>query len=265
LKNGLNISDVLNLEENVGLCSGTNLGVYNAKHDKILIVNDDNVFPLNWDIELLKDYTPNSVISPNQIEPSPSMFKQFHIRDCGRDPKTFSLENYWKYEEPLRGLFADETGSTLPIFMNKYDFIRLGGWDENYELGMVADWDFFLKCSMSNLKMLRTYNSHFYHFASISTNGEKRQQAEQTGHEYAKYKWGSYIYHQPRNKSKVYIYETPPLRTTIFCYSPCNNMVPTKWTIFMDMVSKKYFHFSIIWHPYLIRIYLGNKTYHPIL
>jgi hypothetical protein len=21
----------------------------------------------------------------------------------------------------------------------------MGGWDENYELGMVADWDFFLK------------------------------------------------------------------------------------------------------------------------
>ena len=37
--------DILNLEQNVGLCRGTNLGVYNAKYDKILIVNDDNVFP----------------------------------------------------------------------------------------------------------------------------------------------------------------------------------------------------------------------------
>ena len=39
--------DVLNLEQNVGLCRGTNLGVYNAKYNKILIVNDDNVFPKN--------------------------------------------------------------------------------------------------------------------------------------------------------------------------------------------------------------------------
>ncbi len=30
--------DILNLEENVGLCRGTNLGVYNAQHDRILIV-----------------------------------------------------------------------------------------------------------------------------------------------------------------------------------------------------------------------------------
>jgi len=194
--------DILNLEQNVGLCRATNLGVYNAKYDLILIVNDDNVFPLDWDVELLKDYIPNSVISPNQIEPTPSMFKQFHIKDCGRDPKTFSLENYWKYEEPLRGYLTDETGSTLPIFMSKTDYLRVGGWDENYELGLVADWDFFLKCQLSGLKMLRTYNSHFYHFASVSVNGEKRQQAERNGHEYAKYKWGSYIQHNPTNNLK---------------------------------------------------------------
>ena len=185
--------NILNLEENVGLCRGTNLGVYNAQHDKILIVNDDNIFPLDWDVELLKNYTPNSVISPNQIEPTPSIFKQFHIRDCGHDPKTFILENYWKYEEPLRGLFSDETGSTLPIFMSKIDYLKVGGWDENYEQGMVADCDFFLKCRLANLKMLRTYNCHFYHFASISVNGEKRMLAEQAGHEYFKYKWGNYM------------------------------------------------------------------------
>ena len=194
--------EILNLEENVGLCRATNLGVYNASNELILIVNDDNVFSLSWDIELLKDYVLNSVISPNQIEPTPSMFKQFHIRDCGRDPKTFSLENYWKYEEPLRGLFSDETGSTLPIFMSKVDYLRVGGWDENYEQGMVADWDFFLKCRLSGMKMLRTYNCHFYHFASVSVNGEKRRQAEMNGHEYAKYKWGSYIKHNPLDNSK---------------------------------------------------------------
>jgi len=194
--------DILNLEQNVGLCRGTNLGVYNAKYELILIVNDDNVFPLDWDTQLLKNYIPNSVTSPNQIEPTPSMFKQFHIRDCGRDPKTFSLENYWKYEESLRGLPTDETGSTLPIFMSKTDYLRVGGWDENYEQGMVADWDFFLKCQLSGMKMLRTYNCHFYHFASISVNGEKRRQAEIQGHEYAKYKWNSYIQHNPSNNLK---------------------------------------------------------------
>jgi len=194
--------NILNLEENVGLSRGTNLGVYNAIHDKILIVNDDNVFPYDWDTSLEKVYQPNSVISPNQIEPNPSMFKQFHIKDCGRDPKTFSLNNYWQYEEPLRGLTIDESGSTLPIFMSKLDYLKVGGWDETYENGMVADWDFFLKCKLSGMKMLRTYNCHFYHFASVSVNNEKRDTAERNGHEYAKYKWGTYIKHNPENNDK---------------------------------------------------------------
>ena len=194
--------EILVLEENAGLCRATNLGVFNAKFDKILIVNDDNVFPDVWDQVLLEEYKPGCVLAPNQIEPTPSMFKQFHIKDLGKDPKTFDLQAYWTYEDSIREGKAEESGSTLPIFMNKYDYIRLGGWDENYEAGMVADWDFFLKCAISDLKMIRTYNCHFYHFASISTNGEKRQQAEQKGHEYAKYKWNSYIYSHPETNLK---------------------------------------------------------------
>lgn len=195
--------DILNLEQNVGLCRGTNLGVYNAKYERILIVNDDNVFPQHWDIHLEREWVEGSVISPNQIEPHPSMFSQFHIKDLGKDPKTFDLEKFWLFDyHYASGDKIEECGSTLPIFMSKIDYLRIGGWDENYEQGMVADWDFFLKCQLSGMKMLRTWNVHFYHFASLSVNGEKRQQAEQNGHEYAKYKWGSYISHNPLNNLK---------------------------------------------------------------
>jgi GT2 family glycosyltransferase len=205
-----NSISILNLEENVGLCRGTNLGVYNAHYDKILIVNDDNVFPNKWDTTLETIYElhgPNVVISPNQIEPYPSMFKQFKIHDLGRDPKTFDLEAFWKHDLEMSYPQEDDSGSTLPIFMSKIDYLRLGGWDENYEMGMVADWDFFLKCQLSGLKMLRTYECHFYHFVSLSTNDtpekqNKRQQAEQNGHEYAYYKWGTNIKHNPEDNLK---------------------------------------------------------------
>jgi O-antigen biosynthesis protein len=195
--------EILTLDDNVGLCRGTNLGVYNAKYERILIVNDDNVFPQHWDKLLNYDFQPNTVISPNQVEPTPSMFSQFIIEDLGRDAKTFDLNKFWQFNyHVISGYKVDETGSTLPIFMSKMDYLKVGGWDENYEMGMVADWDFFLKCQLSGLKMQRTYNCHFYHFSSVSTNGEKRQQAEQNGHEYAKYKWGSYIKHNPQNNLK---------------------------------------------------------------
>ena len=51
----------------------------------------------------------------------------------------------------------DIAGSTLPIYMKKQDYLRIGGWDENYELGMVADWDFFLKGNLSDIKLTRIY------------------------------------------------------------------------------------------------------------
>jgi len=193
--------EILNLEENVGLCRATNLGVYNASNELILIVNDDNVFPYLWD-NIIHCYQPNLVISPNQIEPSPSMFKQFVINNLGKDPKTFNLQDFWEFEKSIKQNKINNTGSTLPIFMSKIDYLRVGGWDENYEQGMVSDWDFFLKCQLSGLKMSRVFDCNFYHFASVSVNGEKRRQAEINGHEYAKYKWGTYIKHDSNSNLK---------------------------------------------------------------
>ena len=64
---------ILNLEENVGLNRATNLGVYNAEFDKILIINDDNIFSHGWDLILVEEFKEGTVISPTQIEPIPSI------------------------------------------------------------------------------------------------------------------------------------------------------------------------------------------------
>ena len=194
--------DILNLEQNVGLCRGTNLGVYNAKYEKILIVNDDNVFPKDWDIILKLNWSDGALISPNQIEPYPSMFSQFHIKDLGKNISEFDLDKFWEYEKSIATEKQDRFGSTLPIFMSKLDYLKIGGWDENYELGMVADWDFFLKADLNKISLIRLYDLHFYHFASASTNGEARKRAEINGHTYAKYKWGEYIKHDPKTNKK---------------------------------------------------------------
>jgi glycosyltransferase involved in cell wall biosynthesis len=199
---------ILNLEENVGLNRATNLGVYNASYDKILIVNDDNLFPQEWDVKLLDTYQENSVITPNQIEPIPSMFRQFHIKDLGRDPNTFDLQGFWDYVNSLATLPNENTGSTLPIFMSKKDYLRVGGWDEAYPGAWVVDWDFFLKCELSGMNMVRLYNCPFYHFVSIGTEATpeekaKKQVKEQMCHEYFRYKWGTYAQHNPETNSKM--------------------------------------------------------------
>ena len=197
----------LALDENVGLCQATNLGVYNAHNDLVLIVNDDNVFPKNWDRLLEEVYTPNSVIAPNQIEPTPSMFRQFRIQDLGRNPNTFDLHAFWGYASTISYPSTDESGSTLPIFIAKRDYMRVGGWDASYPGPWVVDWEFFMKCEMSGMKMLRTYNCHFYHFVSVGTRTPEKiaqnRQLEVECHDYFHYKWGTNAKHNPENNSKL--------------------------------------------------------------
>lgn len=203
LKKWKDFINVLILETNQGLCRSTNLGVYNAESDKILIVNDDNVFPYGWDTKLEQVYDPAWVISPNQVEPYPSMFRQFIFKDLGKNPETFDLQAYWNLCKNLEhNQETDDTGSTLPIFMSKEKFLAIGGWDEHYFKGMVADWDFFLKCNLIGLYTKRLYSCPFYHFVSLSVKDEQRHLAETQGHTYANYKWGTYIKHNPINNLK---------------------------------------------------------------
>lgn len=199
--------DILPFKENIGLNRALNLGVCNASYDKVLVVHDDMVFPQEFDQKLLNSYQPNSVLAPNTIEPTPSMFKQFIFKDCGTDPNTFDLKAFWEYEKSIKQNKIDDTGSTFPFLISKQDYLKVGGWDESYPGPWVVDWEFFMKCEMNGMKMLRTYDCNFYHFVSLSTKSpeqlEESDRKEQECHEYFKYKWGVYAQTDPINNSKL--------------------------------------------------------------
>jgi glycosyltransferase involved in cell wall biosynthesis len=191
---------VLNLEQNVGMIKAMNLGTYNASSELVFHVQDDNVFPKNWDFRLLTDYKPGMVLTANQIEPYQSIFPQFNIKDLGRDPKTFDLrKGFWDYELTIRDSHKiEETGSTFPFLISKVDYLKVGGFDETYPSPWVVDCEFFMKCKLIGLKMIRTSNLHFYHFVSLGTQPTPEKQQEKKikeleSLEYFKYKWGDYM------------------------------------------------------------------------
>lgn len=198
--------NVLDLGSNQGLSVATNWGVYNATNDYILVVNDDNVFPLNWDIELEPYLSKGKVITPNEMEPKPSMFAQKHIKNLGTSPSEFNLEEFWEYELTLNSP-PDNTGSTLPFAMYKYDYLAIGGWDIMYPSPHVVDWDFFLKCEYFGMEMIRVYK-HFYHFCGAATRPTPEQsvkstQKEQLAHKFFTSKWDGRAEHNPNNNSKL--------------------------------------------------------------
>jgi glycosyltransferase involved in cell wall biosynthesis len=198
---------ILNLETNQGLSVATNWGVYNSTYDYILVVNDDNVFPKNWDIELEPYLCKGRVVTPNEMEPQPSMFKQKHIKNLSKSPEEFDLYKFWDYEQSLPTLPAEKSGSTLPFAMYKYDYLAVGGWDIMYPSPHVVDWDFFLKCEYFGMEMLRIYK-HFYHFCGAATRPTPEQSAESTrkemlAHDFFNLKWDTRAEHNPLDNSKL--------------------------------------------------------------
>lgn len=197
------------LENNKGLSFATNLGVYNSSFEHILVVNDDNVFPKDWDSIIHSDLKPKSVLTPNQIEAQASaMFPQFFVKNFGSDPESFCLDDFYIQEKALRLNNVTGEGCTLPFAMNKYDFLSVGGWDVMYPSPHVVDWDFFLKCEYWGLEMLRTYKCNFYHFYGAATRQTPQQtlesaQKEALAHQFFNNKWKEPAKHNRINNSKL--------------------------------------------------------------
>jgi len=216
---------VLEFEENRGMSSAINYGVYNATNEWILVVSEDNVFCKDWDTILVnhpainnKLIKNNSVITINQIEPTGPSIYNFIIQDFGKDIEEFQLETFLKEEPKFRKLNIYDTndGSTFPFMMKKIDFLKVGGFDIDYPSPFVVDWDFFLKCELVDLNLVRFLHLNFYHFVSKSTknrNGyienpnEKTEffSGEQKAAEYFQYKWGFPPKRDKNNKCKQFL------------------------------------------------------------
>jgi glycosyltransferase involved in cell wall biosynthesis len=182
------------LETNSGMQHALNIGVYRSSNEWILIVNDDNVFPKDWDRLLHQDNRDKLVITPNQIERSQSIFN-FVTRDFG-GVDDFQFENYTNEEPSYRKELLTDDGEIFPFYMQKKYYMAVGGFDTIYDSPFICDWDFFLKLELIGIEFLRTRKLNFYHFGSMATkNGSERDrfvQSERDAAESFKYKWGFY-------------------------------------------------------------------------
>jgi glycosyltransferase involved in cell wall biosynthesis len=187
------------LEQNVGLPMATNIGVYHAENDRILVVNEDNVFCSDWDVILQSVYAPNDVISINQIEPTPSIFG-FIQKDFGSNTNSMRYDEFKSWEKENRSDEVDNGGYLLPFFMNKKWFMAVNGWSVEYSSPFVTDLDFWYKLQLlGQLGFYRTNKLNFYHFGSRSTkkredgsNVEMWYKGEQDAMHQFYYKWKFY-------------------------------------------------------------------------
>lgn len=201
---------VIMSQDNQGMQTSLNYGVYNASNDLLLIINDDNVACANWD-EIINedliylDKTPDygkldkntpKILTINQIEPvGPSIFN-FYIKDFGKNPDEFRYKEFIDYSKKLNKDKTEFTrdGGIFPFVISKKHYMGVGGFDTLYPSPFICDWDFFLKLELMNADFFRTTNLNFYHFGSMATkkgvNGNKFSKSEQAAAEVFRYKWG---------------------------------------------------------------------------
>jgi glycosyltransferase involved in cell wall biosynthesis len=184
----------LKLDENCGMQRALNIGVMNASGDTIFIVNDDNVFPEQWDTLLHRQMQLDwvDIVTVNQIERTESIFG-FHVADYG-SPETFNYDAFVAGEKDFREDRFTTKGSIFPFAMSKRNYMMLGGFDEMYPSPFVCDWDFFLKCDLAGLESIRTYRLSMYHFGSVATKNsaeaDKFAEGELQAAGTFQYKWG---------------------------------------------------------------------------
>jgi glycosyltransferase involved in cell wall biosynthesis len=194
----------LHFEENKGFQSAINYGVWNSSSEKIFVINDDNVFPKNWDVRIEEQYDANIVMTVNQIEPTgPGMFN-FPVIDCGRTVETFDMEKFSIADSKLSTDMITGDGNIFPFLINKRWFMAVGGFDTFYDSPNLCDWDFFAKLELiPTIKHARMHQAHVYHFGSVSTKknaeSESFKRREQLAWQQYEYKWKFSPYNGPNN------------------------------------------------------------------
>ena len=186
--------NVLDLGKNQGMQTALNLGVMNATNEKIFIVNDDNVFSKDFDLEIEAQLKEKNVLTLNQIEPEGPGIFNFPVKDFGRNPKEFKYDEFIKYESSINKDELTIDGGIFPFAMYKKYYMAVGGFDVMYKSPFICDWDFFLKLDLIGLGFTRTHNAHLYHFGSTATKngneGEKFKATEGPAAQVFMYKWG---------------------------------------------------------------------------
>lgn len=198
----------LPFEENMGMQTAINYGVWNASSEKIFIINDDNVFAPEWDVKIESQYHPNTIITVNQIEPTgPGMFN-FPVADCGQTVETFNMEMFIQLERNTSVDRLTPDGNIFPFLINKRWFMAVGGFDTYYNSPNLCDWDFFAKLELiPTIGYARTHITHTYHFGSVSTKKNAESTSFREREQYAvmqyEYKWKQPPYNGLNNTKHI--------------------------------------------------------------
>lgn len=154
----------------IGYARNINMMFDMAQTDVVSYLQSDMVICNNYDLEIIKHLTPDTIISATRIEPPlhpPSPEKI--TCDFGLDPKNFNLETFTSYAETQK---KDEITDFwfAPFTLYKKNWVDIGGHDTLFRRSR-EDSDLLYRFSMKGLKIKQVWNALVYHFTCTSSRG----------------------------------------------------------------------------------------------
>jgi len=148
--------------EKQGQCGAVNIGVKEAANEYIMVIDEDMIFPTNWE-ELTEKAQEVEFLSGNLMERGGS----FLVNDCG------GISNFdeQKFERDALVMKEDrmENGFGFPLLFKKSIWDLVEGYDEDYDpWGSNCDSDLQYKLMLAGIMPKRWRGVLFYHFASVS-------------------------------------------------------------------------------------------------
>jgi len=170
-----------------GQCQAVNKASKEANTEWLLVTNDDQVFPPNWE-RMFEDeiLAKSDVICMNSMESGKiGAAPPFVVNDCGRDLESFNHEKFNKDAVDLgsgEGSRPDhlEKGFNLPFLVKKELWDKIGGYDESYDpWGSNSDSDLYYKFKLAGVQPYRDRRILNYHFSQISGTFDFMNQARE--------------------------------------------------------------------------------------
>ncbi len=170
---------VIECQENLGYGCCNNLGVQYAKGDYVVVLNPDTIVKKGWLKELMKPLVanPNIITTPKILTYDGSAINTCgninhftgltFTRGLGEDPDAYSKQEY------VSGF------SGCCFAMRKDDYLRLGGFDENFFL-YNEDSDLSWRSHLTNLKILFVPTSVIMHDYELNVSPEKLYHLEKS-------------------------------------------------------------------------------------
>lgn len=183
-------ADIIGGIEEQGQGHANNLGIGNATNEWIMIADNDNVFPPNWEkgLELLK---PDIVLTFNSMEPIQGA-PGFIFNNCG-DIKNFNKEKF--YTDAVE--MAEEKfmpGTTYPFIVEKKHLETIEGFDTEFDpWGCTIDTDIRYKMMLLGLDLKRYFGIICYHFSQQTAwkdgNIQEKEAGRNANRRYFETKW----------------------------------------------------------------------------